>query len=411
MQMDLPKNGCHVRWPQMVLSLILTALLLTFGHSTQGQETTTQPDFQLAAVPLIPLGTTVVFGYNDLGMHCINEDFSEIMILPPYNTLHAQVIDRAGEPHIVTSGVTVSYSIPMNTHSVDKTNFWMFSTALLGSSLAANKGLTGSGLSGVMTPTGTNDWSVIGIPVVPVDDTGRENPYPLAIIKVTRNGAVVAQTQAVVPVSWEMNCNICHKTAGISTATDILRAHDRLHQTTLEQHKPVLCAGCHADPALGLPGQPGRENLSRAMHNAHAPRMAQAGLAEPCYACHPGLRTKCLRDVHAGRGMTCSSCHGNMTAVANPARSPWVDEPRCGGCHVRAGFQFEQAGTLYRNSRGHNGVHCEACHGSTHSIGPATTATDNIQAQSLQGFSGPISKCAVCHTSQPDDSFNHTLGD
>ena len=58
-------------------------------------------------------------------MHCMNEDFSEFMILPPYNTVHAQVIDRSGEePHIVTSGVTVQYTIPGNTHSADKTNFW-----------------------------------------------------------------------------------------------------------------------------------------------------------------------------------------------------------------------------------------------------------------------------------------------
>ena len=27
----------------------------------------------------------VVFGYNDLGMHCMNSDFSEIMVLPPFN--------------------------------------------------------------------------------------------------------------------------------------------------------------------------------------------------------------------------------------------------------------------------------------------------------------------------------------
>ncbi|TWT41916.1 hypothetical protein RAS1_30400 [Phycisphaerae bacterium RAS1] len=36
----------------------------------------------------------VVFGYNDLGMHCMNAHFSEIMVLPPFNTLHAQVIRR-----------------------------------------------------------------------------------------------------------------------------------------------------------------------------------------------------------------------------------------------------------------------------------------------------------------------------
>jgi len=41
------------------------------------------------------LGSMVVLGYNELGMHCMNEDFSEICILPPFNTLRAVVINRA----------------------------------------------------------------------------------------------------------------------------------------------------------------------------------------------------------------------------------------------------------------------------------------------------------------------------
>ncbi len=47
----------------------------------------------------------VVLGYNDLGMHCMNQDFSQLCILPPFNNLHAQVIDRRGEePRIASSG-------------------------------------------------------------------------------------------------------------------------------------------------------------------------------------------------------------------------------------------------------------------------------------------------------------------
>jgi len=369
-----------------------------------------------AAVPAQPqpttitLGTTVVFGYNDLGMHCLNQDFSEIMVLPPYNNLHATVIDRGSEPRIVTSGITVNYSIPSNTHSADKTSFWMNAQALLGVNLAPNVGLTGNKLFGTMVPTGTNDWVVTGLPITPIDDNGIENPFPLALITVRRNGSVIARTQTVVPTSWEMNCNICHKTPGISTATDILRAHDRLHGTNLEHQKPVLCSKCHADPALGQAGVAGVSNLSHAMHGAHAPRMAQADLAVPCYACHPGLRTKCLRDVHSAKGMNCMSCHGQMTDVANSSRRPWVDEPRCGNCHVRTGFQFEQAGTLFKDSKGHHGVHCEVCHGSPHAITPTTTATDNVQATSIQGHLGVINTCTVCHIHTPSESFGHRAG-
>lgn len=100
-----------------------------------------------------------------------------------------------------------------------------------------------------------------------------------------------------------------------------------------------------------------------------------------------------------------------MNDVGDPARTPWVDEPRCGSCHQRAGFDFEQPGTLYRNSKGHGGVACFACHGSPHAITPATTEADNLQAVIHQGVPGIISDCLVCHTSMPDESFFHKVDD
>ena len=119
----------------------------------------------------LPSNSFVVLGYNDLGMHCMNQDFSQLCILPPFNNLHAQVIDRRGEePRIASSGVSVLYSIPGNTISTTKTNFWSYAPALFGVDLPPNIGLTGNGLSGVMVPTGANDWVVTGIPVTPFDD-------------------------------------------------------------------------------------------------------------------------------------------------------------------------------------------------------------------------------------------------
>lgn len=353
----------------------------------------------------------VVFGYNDLGMHCMNSDFSEIMVLPPFNNLHAQVVQRGVEPEIITSDVTVKYFIPGNTHSADKTNFWRYPQTLLGPAPLPNIGLTGHGLSGNMSSTGLGDWEVSGLPITPTDDTGRENPYPLATITVTQGATLMARTQAVVPVSTEMSCILCHNTPGISTASDILTTHDNLHGTTLMQQRPVLCASCHASNALGLPGDPNRHNLSRAMHGAHASRMGPVSyLQEVCYACHPGVRTHCQRDVHSGQDITCTTCHGSMAAVADPVRQPWISEPRCDNCHNRPGFEFEQPGTLYRNSIGHKGIHCTSCHGSPHAITPTTTEVDNVQALMLQGHSGVIDTCTVCHTSVPG-SFFHKLDD
>jgi hypothetical protein len=362
----------------------------------------------------------VVFGYNDLGMHCMNEDFSQFMILPPFNTLHAQVIDRTGgeDPRIVTNGVTVKYELLDNTHSADKTNFWQYAKALLNLTLQPNVGLTGNGLSGTMAPSGTNDWVVTGIPLTPINDQNQLDPYPLARITVLSGGNEVASTEAVVPVSWEISCDLCHTTPGISVATDILRKHDKLHPMVppLEQRQPVACGSCHAQPPLAgvLNGDPNVETLSRAMHNAHAPRMGpvvgQTG-GTVCYACHPGIQTKCLRGVHYAHGLTCESCHVSMSAVADPNRHPWVDEPRCGTCHQVPGHEYEQANTLYRNSKGHNQVHCYACHGSPHAITPTVTAADNAQAIAIQGHAGTIDTCTVCHVSRPDDAFNHTLSE
>lgn len=359
----------------------------------------------------VTFGSMVVLGYNDLGMHCMNQDFSELMILPPYNNLHAQVIRRGEEPNIVTSGVTVSYAIPSNTHSADKTNFWKYVQPLLGVSLPANVGLTGNGSAGTMKPTGNNDWSATGIPVTPLNDKRQLDPYPLATVTVTSAGQTAAVTQAVVPVSWEISCDLCHTTPGISVATDILRAHDRMHATDLENSRPVMCGNCHAQPALSAPGQPGMLTLSSAMHSAHAPRMAHANLDVDCYACHPGNVTRCLRDVHFSAGMTCTSCHTSMVAVGDPARRPWVDEPTCGGCHSsrQPTYEFEEAGKLYRDSRGHHGVHCEACHGSPHAVVPTIVSQDNLQAIGLQGHPGTLDKCSVCHIGTPDDGFGHTL--
>ena len=148
------------------------------------------------------------------------------------------------------------------------------------------------------------------------------------------------------------------------------------------------------------------------MHASHANRMlplAAMGLTNECYACHPGFQTNCQRDVHFGKGIYCVQCHGNMTAVADPLRTPWVDEPTCGSCHAsqQEEFDFEEPGKLFKESHGHGNVHCAACHGSPHAMGPAMTFVDNLQAIERQGYAGTISKCTVCHTSTPTEAFEH----
>ncbi|MBS0266156.1 MAG: hypothetical protein JSS02_29775, partial [Planctomycetes bacterium] len=208
-------------------------------------------------------------------------------------------------------------------------------------------------------------------------------------------------------------CNLCHNTPGISVATDILRKHDKKHGTQLEATKPVLCASCHADPALGTPGVKGVKTMSHAMHGSHASRMSSLNLKNNCYACHPGVKTECQRDVHLTKGIVCVNCHGDMAAVGNEKRRPWVDEPTCASCHQKRKpkFSFEEPGKLFKDSRGHGGVHCAACHGPQHATGPATTKPDNAQAILQQGKAGVINDCTVCHSQKPEEAFFHHIDD
>ena len=125
--------------------------------------------------------------------------------------------------------------------------------------------------------------------------------------------------------------------------------------------------------------------------------------------------TLMLRDVRSLHGVTCYGCHGQgttdfqvaMDAVADPTRQPWASEPRCSDCHHRRGSEYEQAGTLFRNSVGHGGVFCEACHNSTHALIPARDWQDNVQSVPTQGYPGPVRRCTACHGVPPSRPFVH----
>ncbi|GAB4528952.1 MAG: hypothetical protein Kow0063_05590 [Anaerolineae bacterium] len=357
-------------------------------------------------------GQYVIIGWNDLGMHCMDPSFEDFAVLPPFNTLWAQVIQRAEEPRIVTQGVTVEYRIIDNTYSVGKTNFWDYAQQLfdLPQPLPLNVGLAGFGLSGQMHADG-NHFAAEGIPLTEFRDSDLNTPYPYQLAELVARdsaGNVLATTQTVAPVSTEMNCQVCHADNGpanpnIATGVmkqNILSLHDQREHTDLMANRPVLCARCHGSNALGTPGAPGLPSLSLAMHGEHQ------SVTDDCYLCHPGPQTKCLRGTMAQEGMTCQDCHGHMSDVADPTRQPWLDEPRCGTCHGPA--HSEEPGKLYRFSTGHGGVYCQACHGSQHAIYPTNQPNDNLQSIMLQGKPGTIKKCTVCHTTTPDGAGPHS---
>jgi hypothetical protein len=296
----------------------------------------------------------VVFASNSLGMHCLNPTYDQAVILPPYNTVLAQVVKRGNPPVITTSGITVEYKIMENTSSYGKRQyggFWDNITALFGmASLQHDIGLTGNGLSGTMTAA-SGRFEATGIPVVPVNDQGVWDPLQVAEITVKDgSGNTVATTRATVPTSDEINCAKCH---GTDAFNDVLTKHDDKVGTSLIQSKPVLCAKCHGSEALGMTGRGSSgKYLSEAIHGYHADKGAS------CYDCHPGQTTKCNRSIkHTAADGNCVTCHGTMAQVASSTstRVPWVNEPSCSTCHNEA-TDVGSMSALYRESKGHGNI-------------------------------------------------------
>jgi hypothetical protein len=345
----------------------------------------------------------VVFAWNDLGMHCLNPSYDELVILPPYNTVNVQVVKRGNPPQVVTTGISVEYSIVNNTDSYGKRNyggFWDYYADLFGTPVPAhNIGLSGTALSGSMN-VNSNYFTAEGIPAVPVNDAGVWDPYQLIDIKVKdASDNLLAATQATLPTSDEINCAKCHTEGTASVFTNILQAHDENEGTSLISQQPVLCAECHGDPALGTsgPGSSGKY-FSQAIHAAHADKDAS------CYDCHPGAATKCNRSLaHMGTNNdgNCISCHGDMATVAESitdGRIPWVTEPKCVTCHMGVD-DVDTNAVLYRDAQGHGNLFCSVCHGSPHAMYPSREAKDNYQPMQYQGSKiKTIGSCGVCHS-------------
>jgi len=350
-------------------------------------------------VPLpgpVSQGAIKVFAFNDLGMHCMDENSSVFSLLPPFNTLHAQVVATGREPRLLGDDrIQVRYraaadpSGSVNSTSIGKTDFWDNVQALFGTQPPPDTGLTGSKMPSAANgpqPFSTYDpdkrWFVAqGIPLTPIDDAGRYNPYPIFRVEArdVATGTLHSDLDVVVPVSTEMNCSDCHH--------------------------PTLCASCHYSAALDLEGT-GPQNdlpyLSRAIHGRHGraldgrlpdaanpPIIAENGL-ETCYSCHPGKHRIDLP--------RCGACHTGGQQVRTLAYDP--NDPAATPLPPMDRRFAENDGALYRDSVGHGGMACAACHGSPHAIWPVADpqANDHLTARELQGHAGTIVECTVCHT-------------
>lgn len=437
--------------------------------------------FLLCAAQLPAATSWTVLGWTEYGVNPMERGYSVFAIYPPSVTLHAQVIDATGKLVKSGSGIQVTYealadpSGSTNSTSVGKTDFWSFAS-LFGGTKTPDTGLTGNPMPGT-TPRqmqfdgAMNRFTADAVPLTPYDDKWNLNYYPLfRIVARDSTGAVVGSSRVAVPVSNEVECRGCHASGAndaaqptIGWANDpdpnrdfklnILAVHDVKNRrnpamagmlaavnysadgllATVQGGTPIRCDVCHASNRLGSAGQPGAVQLTTAMHGHHAPltdpktndTLDNSTNRTACYNCHPGSATHGLRgamghsvDVGGSVQIQCQNCHGNLSALANPARQGYQDLPNCQACHTTAApyrqtsaldasgnlrsasdRTFATSTGLFSASIGHGGLQCSACHGPTHGENPSLIANENLQSADVQGASGVIGDCTACHKS------------
>ncbi len=416
----------------------------------------------------------VLLSWNNLGMHCISDSDPYWILLPPANDIFAQLVKRGDSPEIITEGVEISYQVDdAFKYPQKQVRFWEFADKLLGVDLPEGVGVAGLKVDGVMKLEEDHRAFVAPfVPVVPYPEDGGVNPYPIFTItaKDLETGEILATTKTVAPTSTEMGCKNCHgggwRVAGLAgfsddTSLDVLAMHDKNSGTNLvekaQNGEPMLCQSCHADPILGTEGNPELLNFPAAIHGWHANYLTDREGMQACVACHPARPdgpSQCFRSHHS-QFMDCTNCHGTMedhslsllkkeaeagkkgaarlmaglkprnvaTLEEIKPRTPWLNEPDCLNCHedFQMGMTTDAFNTwtangdeLYRNRHDMMGaMMCEACHGSTHAVYPATlnklgANRDSIQPLQYQGNDRPIGNdCTVCHTVQPEFEGHH----
>ncbi len=369
-------------------------------------------------------GNYTLLAWNDLGMHCMDgSDFSVFSILPPYNTLNAQLINKAGTSNKhIKNGVTITYTATaslngkfnttslLNSDNTPKTNFWDYVQYLFNASPAENIGLTGNATPS-LTPQALsynsthNWWEATGLPLTPYNDDGSKNYYPL--IDVTAkdaSGAVLATTQVVLPISDEMDCKVCHGSVSASNDArpsagwendanlekdfkfNILRLHDQKFPNAVSDNQnalklaqyntynnaglyasakngnPVLCATCHASNALPGTGIAGIKPLTESLHGLHT------NVIDPTNGQTLGSSTNRSACYRCHPGATTKCLRGAMGKQSNIQCQSCHGSMKAVGTHGRKGWLEEP--------------NCQSCHQDSNRYSEAVTnqATGTLRA-------------------------------
>lgn len=173
------------------------------------------------------------------------------------------------------------------------------------------------------TVAAANWFSADGIPILPIDDAGRTNPYPLMRVQAVAKGAdpkvaanVRGSVDIVLPVASEADCRNCHN--GVDGRAAVFAS-----VTTYANGAPWPIAQEATSPGPDRANNAAKINILR-LHDAKWGRKytTSAGAAS---ACMSGNESSCL---DKRRAIQCSQCH--YSPALDLAQVGPIDEPAVG---------------------------------------------------------------------------------
>lgn len=419
------------------LGALVTLLLALLPSCGSGSTAAAPTSGGAPPAVAVPPGEYRVLANNDLGMHCMDREFSVFSILPPFNVVNAQVVRRVtnGPPQVLLPGqVEVTYSAvadaggSINSRSAGKSDFWAHVGGLFGVTLAPGQGVTGLYMPADAPTPGPQplDWHdgeglfrAFGIPITPIDDAGATNPYPLLRIE-ARNpstGQVLASNDVVVPVASETDCRNCHLTGQLAanepgvrwshdpdpevqSKLNVLILHDLNQGTDLVHSQPVLCAACHYSPPLDLAGTgapPHSSGLAVGGAGVTGTATSLGTAIERSPSAIPQLMSRVMHSFH---GM-------QLDAQGQPVFPPNGSiQATCYQCHP--GAQTE----CLRGAMKNGGMDCYSCHGDMLAVGGAYPLVSGGSIDGRNDGHGrrpwmDLPRCQSCHTG---DATSHLTG-
>lgn len=376
-----------------------------------------------------------ILGANDLGMHCIDKEYSVFSILPPFNVVRVQVVKSASgvTPVLLDySTVDVTYEAIADgaasfnsTSLMNKTGFWTYAPALFGVNLPVGMGLTGlympsdaaiPGPQSLAFDSTSRSFRAFGIPITPVDDTMHTNPFPL--LRMTAHDkqthALLATVDLVVPVASETDCQSCHATGHIAAQDptvawsndsdlevqakrNVLILHDHKQGTHLLAAQPVLCASCHYSPPLDLGGGSSGGGSGATPVN----RTTQHVGGGHQHGAHPSQMSFMSRVMHNFHGKTIDPNTGQLVFPPNGTALQ-----TCYKCHPGAITQ------CLRGAMKTGGMECLNCHGDMLSVGgeypllPGGSMDGLYDGHPRRPWNDEP-RCQSCHTG---DALSHLSG-